>query len=148
MQVYNYIVFVPSVTCTMCSFKTTCRKNCLSEHAPLSILCTKTYSSQLLHLSFPHLSSVQRGIFSSPFQFVAWCSLRIDLVFFVRVSGVAFAAQSLRAQDSRLRQNTSCCLEVAFNWMRRGKERSAMPVYFWSNGGRNCPLEVRRIGNM
>lgn len=87
---YNYIVFVPSVTCTMCSFKTTCRKNCLSEHAPLSILCTKTYSSQLLHLSFPH------------FKF---CSAR-NLFISFPICCVMFASHRPRVFRSRL----GCCI--------------------------------------
>lgn len=80
--------------------------------------------------------------------FFASCSRRTDLEFFARVWAVAFVARSLRVHDSPPRLNTSCCLAVVFNWMKRGKERSAMLVYFSLKDGRNYRLAARKTGSM
>lgn len=134
---------------------TTCRKKGLSEHALSVIRRTKTYSSEvsfLLSCCTKQVLALRTTPLLKSFSFtrqyfLATCSRRTDLEFSVRVWAVAFVARSRLVHDSRPRLSTSCYLAVVFNWMKRGKERSAMLAYFSLKDGRNYRLAVRKTGS-
>lgn len=96
---------------------------------------------------FSKSSSLPNSVVDCLF-FVLACLPPIALAFSDRALVVVSAGPSPPVRDSRLRPSTNYCLAAVFCWVRKGKVRSVMLVFFSSNDGRNFRQEAQRTGSM